>query len=212
MHKITCYLDFVSPYAHLAFGRLPQLLEGLSYAVEYRPVLLGALLQQHGNPGPAGIAPKRAWTYRQVQWLGHAHGIPLQMPAQHPFSPLPLLRLALATSEDGSLSRHVTSAVLSHVWQGGADANDAQRLATLAAALPLRHDPAGPEVKALLRANTDAALARGVFGVPSFEVDGRLFWGFDGMPMLRAYLDGDAWFDGPAWEAAAVQPTGLKAG
>ncbi|XAH24651.1 2-hydroxychromene-2-carboxylate isomerase [Xylophilus sp. GW821-FHT01B05] len=212
MHQITCYLDFASPYAHLAFGRLPQLLEGLSYAVEYRPVLLGALLLQHGNPGPAGIAPKRAWTYRQVQWLGHAHGIALQMPAQHPFNPLPLLRLALAASEDGSLSRHVAGTVLSHVWQGGADANDAQRLAALAAALPLRHDPAGPEVKALLRANTDAALARGVFGVPSFEVAGRLFWGFDGMPMLRACLDGDAWFDGPAWEAAAAQPNGLKPG
>ena len=96
MKHITFYLDFVSPYAWLAFERLPQALEGLSYTVEYRPVLLGALLQQQGNPGPAGIAPKRDWTYRHVTWLGHALGVPLHMPARHPFNRLPLLRLALA--------------------------------------------------------------------------------------------------------------------
>ena len=78
MKRITFYLDFVSPYAWLAFERLPESLQGLSYSVAYRPVLLGALLQQHANPGPAGIAPKRDWTYRHVTWLGHAQGTPLQ--------------------------------------------------------------------------------------------------------------------------------------
>jgi len=48
-----------------------------------------------------------------------------------------------------------------------------------------------------------------VFGVPAFEVDGRLFWGLDGLPMLRAYLDGDAWFQGPDWDGAATLPSGL---
>ena len=57
MKHITFYLDFVSPYAWLAFERLPEALAGLSYSVAYRPVLLGALLQQHANPGPAGIVP-----------------------------------------------------------------------------------------------------------------------------------------------------------
>ena len=103
MKHITFYLDFVSPYAWLAFERLPEALEGLSYSVAYQPVLLGALLQQHANPGPAGIVPKRAWTYRHVTWLGHAQGTPLQMPARHPFNPLPLLRQALVrTATPGS--------------------------------------------------------------------------------------------------------------
>ena len=79
MKRITFYLDVVSPYAWLAFERLPEVLEGLSYSVEYRPVLLGALLKQHGNPGPAGIAPKRDWTYRHVTWLAHSLGVGLQM-------------------------------------------------------------------------------------------------------------------------------------
>jgi len=213
MKQITFYLDFISPYAWLAFERLPEALQGLSYHVAYQPVLLGALLQQHANPGPAGIAPKREWTYRHVTWLGHAQGTPLQMPARHPFNPLPLLRLALACSDDGRINRFTAGAVLRHVWQGGRDALDPERLADLAAQLAdqLRpgQDANGEGPKALLRANTEAAQAAGVFGVPAFGVDGRLFWGLDGLPMLRAYLDGDAWFDGPEWDAACQLPSGL---
>ena len=83
MKHITFYLDFVSPYAWLAFERLPQVLEGLNYHLHYKPVLLGALLQQHANPGPAGVPPKRDWTYRHATWLGHALGCGLDMPARH---------------------------------------------------------------------------------------------------------------------------------
>ena len=213
MKRITFYLDFVSPYAWLAFERLPEALQGLSYSVAYRPVLLGALLQQHANPGPAGIAPKRDWTYRHVTWLGHAQGTLLQMPARHPFNPLPLLRTALACSDDGHINRYVAGTVLRHVWQGGHDALDASRLADLAALLAeqLRpgQDTTSEAPKALLRANTEAAQAAGVFGVPAFAVDGKLFWGLDGLPMLRAYLDGDAWFEGPHWSAVSALPSGL---
>ena len=70
-------------------------------------------------------------------------------------------------------------------------------------------DEDGARAKALLRSNTDAAAARGVFGVPAFEVDGKLFWGLDGLPMLRAYLEGDAWFAGSDWDSAPRVPSGL---
>ena len=211
MKHIIFHLDFVSPYAWLAFERLPDALEGLSYSVEYRPVLLGALLQQHGNPGPAGIAPKRDWTYRHAMWLGHSLGVETQMPARHPFNVLPLLRQALACSHDGSINRFVAGTVLRHVWQGGHDALDAQRLEALAAELEPQRKPEnadGARPKALLRSNTDAAAARGVFGVPAFEVDGKVFWGYDSLPMLRAWLEGDAWFD-TGWDAAASVAQGL---
>jgi 2-hydroxychromene-2-carboxylate isomerase len=69
--------------------------------------------------------------------------------------------------------------------------------------------PDAPEVKDQLKAHTDAAIAFGVFGVPTFEVDGHLFWGLDALPMLRAYLDGDAWFDGH-WVSAASVAQGVK--
>ncbi len=201
MKHITFYLDFISPYAYLAFEKLPEALMGQSYSVTYRPVLLGALLKHHGQLGPAEIAGKREWTYRQVLWLAHTHGIELQLPASHPFNPLPLLRLAVACNAQGLPNRYVCETLFRHVWQGGAEATDAQRLQAVTQQLAPQRAVASDEVKAQLKAHTDAAIAAGVFGVPTLAVDDKLFWGFDALPMLRAYLSGDAWFDS-GWRPA----------
>ena len=208
MKQITFYLDFVSPFAYLAFEKLPEALLGLSYAVDYRPVLFAGMLKHHGQLGPAEIGPKRDWTYRQVLWLAHTQGIPLQMSAAHPFNPLALLRLALACDARVA-NRYVCETIFRHVWRGGADAADTQRLAALTQALQPRRDPAGDDVKADLKANTEEAIARGLFGVPTCAVDDKLFWGFDALSMLRAYLEGDAWFASGAWEAAQRLPVGV---
>ncbi|MCP5286032.1 MAG: 2-hydroxychromene-2-carboxylate isomerase [Burkholderiaceae bacterium] len=214
MQRLAFHLDPISPYAYLAFEALPQALEGCSYWVDYRPVLFAGLLQHHGQKGPAEIAPKRAWTYRDVAWRAHQQGVPLQLPARHPFNPLPLLRLMLACAPAGQLpNRRVCEAVLHHVWRGGgADAEDPQRLAALAQVLAPLRDPAGADVKAELRALTEAAVADGIFGVPMITVAGRHFWGVDALPMLAACLKGDAWFDGPAWDAAAAPRPGVQRG
>jgi 2-hydroxychromene-2-carboxylate isomerase len=204
--QIGFWFDPISPYAYLAFERLPQVLEGCSYAIDYRPVLFAGLLSHWGQKGPAEIEPKRAWTYRQIAWLAHAHGIELAVPAVHPFNPLPLLRLLLAAGAN----RRSVELVMRHVWHGGADAADPARVAALAAALAPAGDPAAPEVKAGLRAATDAAIARGVFGVPTFDLDGRLFWGLDALPMLRAALQGDPWFDDERWAKAGARPPGIQ--
>ncbi len=209
MKHITFYLDFISPYAWLAFEELPQALMGLSYSVTYKPLLFAALLKHHGQLGPAEIAAKRDWTYRQVQWLAHSKGRTLDMPAAHPFNPLGLLRLALATDPNGQPNRYVCETVFRHVWEGGQDAADATRLSSLTQQLTPARDPGDESVKAQLRAHAEEAIAKGVFGVPALEVDGKVFWGLDGIPMLRAYLEGDAWFDGPCWDAAARLPVGI---
>lgn len=208
MKHITFHFDFISPYAYLAFERLPEALKGLSYEVEYRPVLFAGLLKHHGQLGPAEIASKRDWTYRQVLWLAHSHGIPMQMPAAHPFNPLGVLRLALARGQQGRVNRYVAETIFRHVWRGGADAADPARIEVLRSLLQPPRDPSGEDVKAELKANTEAAIARGLFGVPTCEVDGKLFWGLDGLPMLREYLEGNAWFSSGAWEQAAALPTG----
>ena len=205
MKSITCWVDPISPFAYLAFERLPQALQGCSYVVDYRPVLFAALLQHHAHKGPAEIEPKRAWTFRHVHWLAHQHGIAMDTPTQHPFNPLSLLRLATACGPN----RRVMEAIFRHVWQGGADALDAQRLAALQADLAPARDPASPEVKAELKAATDDAIAQGVFGVPSFGLDGRVFWGLDALDMLAGALRGDAWFDGPAWDREGAPRQGV---
>lgn len=209
MKTITYYVDFVSPFAWLAFGALPRTLQGLDCEVVYKPVLLGAILRQLGSRGPAEIPPKRDWTYRQVLWLGRQQGLPLEMPARHPFNPLVLLCTALASHPRGLPSAAACEAVFRHVWEGGHDPLDPQRLEALESRLRLVHDPRGPEVRRQLRAHTAEALELGVFGTPTFVVDGKPFWGLDGLPMLRAYLEGDPWFQGPQWEGVRQVTYGL---
>lgn len=209
MKHICFYLDFISPYAYLAFETLPQALEGLSYSVSYKPILFGSLLKHHGQLGPAEIRPKRQWTYRQVQWQARKLGVPLDLPASHPFNPLQLLRLAVATGRDGCCNRYVAETVFRHVWTGGANAADPVRLAALQALLQPAQDPQSEAVKQQLRANTDEAVAQGVFGVPTLAVDTEQFWGLDALPVLRDYLNGDRWFDSPAWRGAGELPVGI---
>jgi 2-hydroxychromene-2-carboxylate isomerase len=209
MKHITFHFDVISPYAYLAFEQLPKALEGISHSVTYKPVLFGAILQHFGQLGPAEIAPKRTWTYQQINWLAKEQGVSLQMPASHPFNPIALLRLALACGERGACNRYVTQMLFEHVWQGGEEAGDAQRLAALVEKLQPKRAPDQTDVKAELKANTDAAIKQGIFGVPTMEVDGQLFWGLDALPMLRAYSQGDAWFDSPAWKTASDLPTGV---
>ena len=210
MKHLSFWFDPISPFAYLAFERLPQVLEGLSYEVAYRPVLFAALLEHWGQKGPAEIEPKRAWTFRHVHWLAQRHGIEIATPTQHPFNPLALLRLLLACAPPGGTpNRRACEAVLRHVWQGGGDANDAQRLRALSEELAPRIAPDDASIKRALKASTDAAIARGVFGVPTVEVDGRLFWGLDALPMLSAALRGDPWFDGPQWQRHGAPRPGV---
>ena len=210
MKHITFYLDFISPYAYLAFEELPQALMGLSYSVTYKPLLFAALLQHHGQLGPAEIPAKRDWTYRQVLWQAHMRGLTLDMPATHPFNPLGLLRLAVACELQGQPNRYVCETLFRHVWIGGADAADAQRLQALTAQLEPQRNPSDEGVKAQLRAHAEDAIAAGVFGVPSFEVDGKVFWGLDALPMLRQYLESNPWFADTHWDGVCQLPSDLN--
>ena len=206
MKTISFYFDLISPFAYLAFEQLPSALQGCSYAVDYRPVLFAAMLKHWDHKGPAEIEPKRAWTFRHVHWLAQQQGVLMQTPALHPFNPLPLLRLAHACGPN----RRVVEALFRHVWTGGEDATDPARVAAISAALQPALSPDGAEVKNALRQTTDDAIAAGVFGVPSFALEGRLFWGLDALPMLRDALQEGAWFAGPAWDAEGAPRAGVS--
>lgn len=210
MTEIDFHFDPISPYAWLAFERLPQVLEGLSYSVSYRPLLFAGLLQHWGQKGPAEIEPKRAWTFRHVHWLAHRHGIRLDTPAQHPFNPLALLRLLLACAPAGGTpNRWQCEQVFHHVWHGGADANDPVRLQALHEQLAPLRDPQSDEVKQALRAATEAAVAQGLFGVPTLVVDGRACWGLDGLELLAAGLRGDPWHGSGGWDTGGAPRPGV---
>jgi len=208
--QATWYFDVISPFSYLALGDIEELAQRIG--ITYRPILFAALLHAIGQKGPAEIETKRQWTFRQVAWHADQLGIPLQVPAEHPFNPLPLLRLLWAAPQmpGATPNRQQCEQVFRYAWQsGGASATDPQRLQALKDALAPKQDPTGEPVKDLLRNETERALKRGVFGVPTFELDGRLFWGLDALPMLAGQLRGDPWFAGKAWDAAGAPRPGV---
>ena len=187
MQRVILDFDIISPYAYLAFERLPQALEGVSHHVEYRPVLFAALLKAWGNVAPVDVAPKKAWLFRQCAWIAAREGVPFAPPVPHPFNPLALLRLLVASAPAGSQpNRRAVELAFRHVWaRDGGDANDAAALQAVTKAIAPARDPASAQVKEELQARTADAAAAGVFGVPSFRLDdGQLFWGTDSMAML----------------------------
>jgi 2-hydroxychromene-2-carboxylate isomerase len=179
--SIDWYFDFVSPYSYIALHRLDE----LPRPVTCRPVLFAGLLNHWGQKGPAEIPAKRKWTYRWCTWWAANLGIPFRFPAAHPFNPMQHLRLALAC--DSRLD--AVKRIFASLWMSGTHADDPERFAALCRELSI--DPsrlADPDVKDKLRKNTEEAAQRGVFGVPSFVVDGEAFWGADSIDFVKAFL------------------------
>ena len=197
------YFDFISPFAYLQWQRLDALRGRL--ALEPRPILLAAVLTERGQKGPAEIPAKRVFTYRYVQWRAQSQGVALRFPPAHPFNPIAALRLCIACG----CSADSVGAIYRHIWRDGNPGDTAEALAPVARQLGVADVAAAigaPEVKAKLRDNTDAALRDGVFGVPTVRLDGHLFWGDDATPMLEAYLDEPALFDGAEMKRIADLP------
>jgi len=107
------YFDFVSPFAYLQSEQLATLAPKIT--IRYKPVLFAGILGAHGQKGPAEIPAKRAFTYRFVLWQAKRLGIPLKLPHEHPFNPLPLLRLAIACDCDGAAIHRI----FRFVWRDG---------------------------------------------------------------------------------------------
>jgi 2-hydroxychromene-2-carboxylate isomerase len=207
MATVDWYFDFVSPFAYLQSEQLHLL--GSRTRIRYRPVLFAALLAAHDHKGPAEIPRKRAFTYRFALWESRRLAIPLKMPHEHPFNPLPLLRLAIACD----CAPDAVHAIFRFVWRDGRLPDLPIEWAELAADLRLPDADrriGDPEVKAALRRNTDEAIARGVFGVPTLMVGDEIFWGNDATAMCADYLaQGGRWND-PEYERVAALPVGAQ--
>jgi 2-hydroxychromene-2-carboxylate isomerase len=131
------------------------------------------------------------------------------MPLAHPFNPLSLLRLAIACSEEGAPNRYVCETIFRHVWQGGQAAEDANRFTKLSQSLDPKRDLQDANVKNQLKSNTEQAVAKGVFGVPTFAIDDKLFWGLDALPMVRQYLEKNPLFDDAIWKSVGGIEIGI---
>lgn len=190
------YLDFISPYAYLAWTQIGALAARHGRTVEPVPVLFPAMLDAFGTIGPAEIPVKRTYLFKDVVRKAKLLGVPLVVPPAHPFVPLLPLRVATAAKADRV---RVVDALFTAVWGRGEaidTKDDVARVLERASIDPeLVAQAATHEVKRdLLRATQDA-IAAGVFGVPMVEVPAaagaELFWGLDALPSLEAFLRGD---------------------
>jgi 2-hydroxychromene-2-carboxylate isomerase len=201
MKRIDFYFDFVSPFSYIASHRLGE----IPAAITCKPVLFAGLLKHWGHIGPAEIPSKRRWTYRWCQWWAAELGIAFRFPAAHPFNPLAHLRLALACgSRPEAIER-----IFASIWTSGEDANDPARFAALCRELAVEEAKLA-ETKDELRKNTEEAAARGVFGVPSFVVDGEVFWGVDATDFVLQYLENPKLLHDPEFKRVSTLPAGAE--
>jgi 2-hydroxychromene-2-carboxylate isomerase len=208
---IDFYFDVVSPYSWLAWHELRGSTRVRPATIRPVPVLFAAILDARGSIGPAEIPAKRAYVIRDVMRSAALAKLPFRFPPAHPFNPLKALRLCCAIADDERRLK-LRGALLDAAWSAGEDLTDDQ---TIASAL-VRCGHAAEELasassdaaRAGLRSNTDEALARGVFGVPTFTVGPELFWGHDRLPHLEAWLAGALALDEGAYQGALVRPRG----
>ena len=203
MTAIDWHYDILSPFARVALEQMRELPADVT--VSPRATLLGGVLKHWGQLGPAEIAPKRGHTYRLAVHVAGRHGVSLRFPPRHPFNPLPAMRLLAGMNGGAGASLPEVRLAFRHVWDGGNAPDDEAGLAGLASAIGADPALAAAEAsKAALRESTEGAIARGVFGVPTFALqEGDLFWGVDAFPMLLDRLANPDLFAREPYERAA---------
>ena len=202
---VDWYFDFVSPFSYLQCERL----QAHATTIRPHPVLFAAILDAVGQKGPAEIAAKRRFTYRFVVWRAKSLGIPLKFPHAHPFNPLPLLRLAIACDARWP----AITQIFRFVWRDGRLPDLPIEWAELADRVGLPDAAqriAERDVKDALRRETDAAVARGVFGVPTLAVGSELFWGCDATDMALAFAKAGARYDDPEYARVGDLPAAAE--
>jgi 2-hydroxychromene-2-carboxylate isomerase len=192
---IVFHFDFLSPYAYLAWTQIHGIATQHGRTVAPVPTLLAALLAHGKTKGPAEIPAKRVYLALDTVRTAKLLGVPYEPPATHPFNPILPLRIA---SLDGSADerRARIEALYSAAWAKSQriDSEDEAAKVLDAAGLDgrdLARRATDQAAKDRLRSQTDAAIARGVFGVPTMIVDGAMFWGVDSLGHVDRHLRGE---------------------
>lgn len=211
--KLNFYFDFLSPYAYFAWKKIIVLQQKQGFELQIHPVVFGKLLDHWGQLGPAEIAPKREALYKYCYRYAALHGFFFNSPKTHPFNPLPALRLALASVCAGQ-QQAVVDAIFVAGWSDGKDIGEYEVLIDILNARGLDGDSlyqkaCSNEAKSSLKSSTSAAIALGVFGVPTIIVDAELFWGNDQFDYIELYLAGKDPLDGDAVAAMLNRERGI---
>ncbi|MEE9559848.1 MAG: 2-hydroxychromene-2-carboxylate isomerase [Acidiferrobacterales bacterium] len=198
-NSIDFYFDFSSPYGYFASCRIDQIAGRHGRSVVWRPYLMGAVFKVTGR-GPLPEQPL-VGDYARRDFLRSArlHSIPFQMPARLPISAVgPSRAYYWLQGQDAEKAKALARALYSAYFVGGRDISDPAQIAVVAESFGveqavLANALQDPAVKERLRQETDAAIARGVFGSPFVIVDDEPFWGNDRLDQVDRWLARGGW-------------------
>jgi len=191
---IEFYFDFSSPYAYLGSEMIDDLAAKYDRKVQWRPIMLGATFQKTGLPLLVTIPLKGEYSLRDFSRSARYYGITFKFPTKFPLSTQTAARAYYwLHGQDCAKAREFAHAVFRAYWVNDRDIADLAVVQEIAAGLGIGKDDlaeavAKPEIKERLKAETDGAIAKGMFGAPYFVVDGEPFWGADRLPQIEKWL------------------------
>jgi 2-hydroxychromene-2-carboxylate isomerase len=194
-HALEFYFDVGSPAAYLAWTQVPKIAKEVGCEVEYRPFLLGGVFQATGNRSPMEVPAKAQYMQDDLPRFARRYGVAYAHNPHFPINTLTLMRMALGLQlREPARMVPFVDAVYRALWADGKDMNDP---ATVGAVLQKAgFDPekllalaSDPAVKDDLKAVTQEAVQRGVFGAPTFFVGQEMFWGQDRLDFVKEALE-----------------------
>lgn len=195
--SLELIFDFGSPNAYLCMKALPELLDRTGADLIITPCLLGGIFKATGNKAPmvqyADAPAKLAYENLEMRRFVQRHGLTkFRINPHFPVNTLTIMRGAVVAGDEGNLDDYV-DAVNRAMWEEGLKMDDPEVIATFLSANgfdgpALLARTQEPEIKAKLVANTEAAVARGVFGIPTFFVEDEMFFGKDRLAQVEEAL------------------------
>jgi 2-hydroxychromene-2-carboxylate isomerase len=180
---VEFFFDYGSPWSYIGYTQLPKLEAESAATVVLRPMLLGGVFKATGNHAPLEVPAKFAWTGKDLARFANRYGVEFRRNPHFPIITVTLMRGAVAAAAQDRLPAY-SNAVFRAIWVDGLNMNDRSVVAEVLARSGF--DPeqllAATEtqpVKDKLRADTEEAVRRGVFGAPTYFVGEEMFFGQD---------------------------------
>jgi len=189
------YFDYGSPYSYLADTQVEAIAKRSGAVLERKPMLLGGVFKATGNASPMTVALKSKWSaFDMPMWARH-YGVPFNRNPHFPVNTLALMRGAAAAQIDGLFERY-HPAMYKAMWIDGRNLNDIKEVAAVLTEAGFDAEKFGQriqdqDVKDRLKATTDDAVGRGVFGAPTMFVENMMFFGNDRLPFVEMALKGE---------------------
>lgn len=192
--SVEFYFDFGSPTSYLAYTQLPGICAEAGAELVYRPVLLGGVFQATGNASPIAVPAKGRYTLIDIGRFARRYDVPLKMNPHFPINTLTLMRAATGVQiRQPERFDALLACVFKGMWVDALNLGDPTVLGPLLAGAGF--DPqallaltAEQDVKDALKANTEAAIKRGMFGAPTMFVGNEMFFGQDRLDFVREAL------------------------